>query len=189
MAAAAETFGADRIGWQVLRGPLVAADFERGKLDRRNSRFVALGKDLDLRFEAGEPYLGHLQPAEAPWRALYPYAVTEGPSTFVRLLKFIAEQFDLVGRVELTMGLWTTGGWGLAPGAPNSYGWEFSTPGRSWPPAATDPFKVDMSTTWGEIRARPGLVAHHLIAEFYATFGWDEEAIPFWDQDDDEFRF
>ena len=189
LAGAAASLGQGRIGWQVLRGHLRPEEFRKGEWGQRPSRWGCLGRDLNLRFEGGEHYLAHQQPPKAPWRALYPYAVTEGPASFVNLLGLVGGEFSLVGGLELTMALWTTGGWGLAPGAPDSYGWQFSLPGRDWPPAATDPLQVETRTTWGELRSYPGRVAHRLVSEFYAEFGWDAAAVPFWDGDSEQFGF
>ncbi len=189
LARAADEHGGGRIGWQVLRGHLRPEDLLKGTWDQRPARWLSLGRRLDLRFEGGEHYLAHRQPPAAPWRTLYPYAVTEGPASFVRLLALLGEEFSLVGALHLTMALWTTGGWGLAPGAPDSYAWQFALPGRDWPPAASDPIEVETRTTWGELRASRDRVAHRLVSDFYGEFGWDDEAIPFWDVDDGQFRF
>ena len=189
VARAAQHLGGGRVGWQVIRGQLRPSDLHKGVWDQRPSRWLSLDRRLDLRFEGGEHYLAHRQPSGAPWRSLYPYPVTEGPSSFVNLLALVGEDFSLVGEVELTMALWTTGGWGLAPGAPDSYGWQFVLPGRDWPAAAPDPIKVGTRTTWGQLRDSPQRVAHRLVSEFYGEFGWDDEAIPFWDPRDEEFRF
>jgi hypothetical protein len=189
LARAAQQLGGGRIGWQVLRGQLRADDLHKGVWDQRPARWLSLGRGLDLRFEGGEHYLAHRQPPDAPWRALYPYSVTEGPSSFARLLGLVGEEFSLVGAVELTMALWTIGGWGLAPGSPDSYAWQFGLPGREWPPAATDPIQVATRTTWGELRATPERVAWRLVSDFYEEFGLDDRAVPFWDADAEEFRF
>jgi hypothetical protein len=188
LARAPHSLDPGRLGWQVTRG-LRAEDIVKGTWDQRPARWLRLSRNLDLRFEGGEHYLAHQQPDRAPWRALYPYPVTEGPASFLRLLAMIAGEFPLTGAIDVTMALWTTGGWGLAPGAPQSYGWRFGLPDRGWPPAAPDPVRVATRTTWGELRAAPGRVAHRLVSDFYAEFGWDSDAVPFWDSDEGEFRF
>ena len=133
LAGAAEQLGRGRIGWQVLRGHMRTEDLLKGTWDQRPARWLSLGKRLDLRFEGGEHYLAHRQPPNAPWRALYPYAVTEGPSSFARLLALLGEEFSLVGAVELTMALWTTGDGGSLPARPTR------TDGSSPCPDATGP--------------------------------------------------
>ncbi|GEM_PF-5358432 len=189
LARTAEQLGSGRIGWQILRGHLRPEDLLKGTWDQRPARWLSLSRRLDLRFEGGEHYLAHRQPPNAPWRAIYPYAVTEGPSSFARLLALLGEEFSLVGAVELTMALWTTGGWGLAPGAPDSYGWQFALPGRDWPLPASDPLQIATRTTWGKLRAGPDRVAHDLVSDFYGELGLDDEAIPFWDATGEVFRF
>ena len=189
LARTAEQLGRGRIGWQILRGHLRPEDLLKGTWDQRPARWLSLSRRLDLRFEGGEHYLAHRQPPNAPWRAIYPYAVTEGPSSFARLLALLGEEFSLVGAVELTMALWTTGGWGLAPGAPESYGWQFALPGRDWPLPASDSLQIATRTTWGKLRAGPDRVAHDLVSDFYGELGLDDEAIPFWDATGEVFRF
>jgi len=164
-------------------------DLLKGIWDQRPARWVSLSRRLDLRFEGGEHYLAHRQPPNLPWRALYAYAVTEGPSSFARLLALLGEEFSLVGAVELTMALWTTGDGGSLPARARLVRMGVRAARTRLGRTRVRPRADRHSDNLGQAPGGPDRVAHDLTSDFYGELGLDDDAIPFWDATGEVFRF
>lgn len=178
-------------GWTVL--PPGSSRSKRGIRSwgaRDEAKYLSLSTTEDqlvVRFEGRGRFLVWQQPPHVKGPMLYPYPATEGPATFLRLLSSLAKAGTLSGRLDLCLALWNSEGWVLGPGRPNSYAWML--PHVTWERSDDSSIAVRHISDWQSVRDRPEQEAFRLVASFYEWFGYEQEAIPFWDPTGETFRF
>lgn len=187
----ANRISGNRIGWTVLRDPRTLGNVggAMGVEMPGVGRQLRVERNLDVRFIGGAPFLSHLKPDDAPGPILYPYALTEGPASFARLLAVLGDAFDRTGPLQLRLGLWRVGRWGIRPGPPSSYVWQHGEPGTPWSPAPAESLVHVRRSSWKAVRATPDREVQPLVARLYEDFGCSRDAVPFWDGHAEEFRF
>ena len=180
-----------RIGWTVFRDPGTLSNVGGaiGVEMPGAGRQLRIERNLDARFLGSTRFLSHLQPDGAPGPVLYPYALTEGPASFARLLAILGDAFGRTGSLRLALGLWRVGDWGIRQGAPGSYAWQYGDPGREWLPSPADSLAEVRDSTWEAVRSRPDREVFPLVARLYEDFGGDRAGVPFWDPRSEQFRF
>lgn len=115
---------------------------------------------------------------------LYPYPVTEYPTTFLRLYRALLDLFSVTNDFVLTLYLRNLKGYILLPYAPNSIGFMH-------PSSIIEPYKKDnlIRSIHLDHGFKPDLASFNILKPIYAAFGYDSEAIPFFDKNTQEFNF
>jgi hypothetical protein len=172
------------MGWDVLpNGPVPKPRARKLQLGAPGERML-LRFDLasgEIRFEGTREFLEWQRPEwmEKDAVFLFPYPLVEGTLSFARLVREVGAAVKDVESVELELALVTARGARLGPGRPDSIAWQI---GRGWQPPL-DETLLHVRHEVGDfasLEASPDLHAHALVSRVYEWFGYDEDAVPFW---------
>jgi len=172
------------MGWDVLPpGPVPKPRARKLELGRRDER-MWLRLDLasgEIRFEGTQEFLGWKRPdwMEKDVLFVFPYPLVEGALSFARLVREVGVAVGHEGGVVLEMALIAMAGARLGPGRPDSIAWQL---GRGW----EQPLEDNLVHVRHEVEAfdtldeSPDRHAYALVSRVYEWFGYDDDAIPFW---------
>ena len=109
-------------------------------------------------------------------RAIWPYALLELPTSFVRLAKCVLELLpDLHDddAILFDLAMSGLGEWTLGPGEPRTIQYDFEVRSAPADVYARDPFQE----AWSEVRQASDRLAYRAVRAFYSWFGFNEDDI------------
>ena len=149
--------------------------------------FVVDRKRTTIRFEGRAEFLRWKPHAEFGAQVIYPFPLIEGTASFFWLLARYGQEASLAGEVHIELGLWRPGGYRLGPHRPGTIGWEM--PIRWQPPHDNSSIEHVADLQWADLCDNPDASALPFVTEVYEDFGYTKDAIPFWTEAQQAFRF
>ena len=116
---------------------------------------------------------------------LYPYPVTEYPTTFLRLYKALQDKLGIVDDFFINLYYRNVQGYILLPYRPGTFGFDYPiTEHNIFDKRHFIIPKYEVNSNFP-----PDKVAYQLVKIFYAAFGLPEETIPFYNREKEVFEF
>ena len=194
------TLGIRRLGWHysTLEGRLSRVQgegphrwFRSGDADAAY-RWTEVSPSGALRFATALDHIGEGQPERSgeSGRRLDPWAFIETVASCATLFAKVLEVSRVeTGSVCAALSMTRIQGWCLRPGRPGTLEYQIET--HAWQaPYPEDSLRTTVGgLPAGEIREAPHRLAWMLVREVYASFGYEEGAIPFHDAGRGAFVF
>ncbi|MHC4198334.1 MAG: hypothetical protein ACYSRP_10640 [Planctomycetota bacterium] len=139
--------------------------------------------ELSLKIDEKRFDIEHVRRDGREVSALYLYPLCELPLNFLRLAKYIRQEYRTDGPVIITMRLYNVRGYSICAHARNTEGYKRQVSEGNFPLWASDHLKLSPVKVTG--RLEPGVVAKELAGRLWEAFGFDDTPPLF----DDHGRF
>lgn len=156
-------------------------DVDTGELTVLNNGFMQFSISLD----EGKFYWAQEQEEIEKSPRLSPYAMTEYPVSFIKLFFELVNLSTLGGPFLATQSYKNLKGHTLPPGGPSNLGYVCFV--DETPPCEKQ-FIKSSNVVFNQDE-KPDQVAYDIVKQVYAAFGYEEEAIPFFDDANKKFVF
>lgn len=180
--------GGRNMGWTVINDydsvERSGRKFESGSVGTRKWLSCNPATRL-IRFEGSSDFLKWKAPDAIKEPVIYPFPIIEGIASFVWLLRAYASEAKPEEQFYIQLGLWRPAGYRLGPHRPDAMAWQW--PAR-WT-SAHDNTSVEkaLELQWHELEG--DRVARAFATHIYEDFGYDETAVPFWNESEGRFEF
>ncbi|MCL4424163.1 MAG: ATP-binding protein [Firmicutes bacterium] len=180
--------GSREAGWNMHPGFAVVERFSEGiRWGEKDYRYLELLGNGHMEFwtPLNENFCWRQSEEEFRRRPrLYPYPVTEYPATFLRLYRAITTESKIDGEFLITLYYRNIRGYILLPYSPRSIGFRF-------PRSDVKPFSEPHFSFQTKVSSNftPDKTAYDLVKRVYAAFGLEQEAVPFFNKEKEEFDF
>lgn len=176
-------------GWNMRTSYYLAERFAEGiRQGEKDSRYLEILSNGHMEFWAplGDLFCWRQSPEEFRTQPrLYPYAVTEHPAAFLRLYRKLVDMLEINDDFLLDIYYRNLKGYVLLPHAPDTFWFRF--PGSQVRRFEMQHLVVPRKTVSSDFQ--PDETAYDLVKTVYASFGLGEEAIPFYDKEEERFDF